>query len=200
MQPNDVQPEAERPPEYGAAVAQEPDQYATEPQLAQEPPMQQQGPSQLPAIEPVSWQAPEYIQQEKTPLWYVGFFAATIVLIAAAIWLGSWTFVILIPVMAVALLMYTHRPPQTMNYVLTEKGLYINDRLHPLGEFKKFGVVDEHALHSLVLVPVKRFRPGLTAYFPTEAGEELVDFLGAYLPMEQIQPDAFDRIIRKLRI
>ncbi len=161
---------------------------------------QQPMPSQLPTPDPIQWQAAEYIQQEQTPLWYVGFFAVTIVLMGIAILLGAWTFVVLVPVMAVALILYTHRPPRVVSYTLSAKGLHINDQLHPLGEFKSFGVMQERGMHSLVLVPIKRFRPSLAVYFPAEVGEEAVDFLGSYLPMADVQPDAFDKIIHKLRI
>lgn len=158
-------------------------------------------PSQLPPIEPVRWQALEYVQQMKQPLWYVGFAVAVIVLMVLAVWLmQAWTFAILILVMAAALMVYSHRPPRELTYVLSEKGLHINDQLHPMGEFKSFGVVQDGQTHSLTLIPVKRFRPGLSVYFPTEVGERVVDLLGAYLPMQDIKLDAFDKIVQKLRL
>jgi hypothetical protein len=41
---------------------------------------------------------------------------------------------------------------------------------------------------------------GLTAYFPEEVGEPLVDMLAARLPMQPHQPDAIDKLLTKLRI
>ena len=158
-------------------------------------------PSQLPEIDPVQWQAVEYVQYTKQPLWYVGFAVVVIALMVLAVWLmQAWTFAILILVMAAALMVYSHRPPRELTYVLSEKGLYINDQLHPMGEFKAFGVVQDSALHSLMLIPVKRFRPGLSVYFPTEVGERVVDILGAYLPMQDLKLDTFDKIVQKLRL
>lgn len=189
-------PPPEQPAEQPAPMAvQEPSQETEQtPQLPD-------GPSQLPPVEPVQWQAPEYAQHDKSPIWYVGFAVVVIVLMAAAILLmRSPTFAVLIPVMAAALMVYTHRPPRELTYVLSEKGLYINDQLHPLGEFKSFGVVHDGVQNSLVLIPVKRFRPSLTVYFPAEVGERVVDLLGAYLPMRDIELDAFDKIVRKLHI
>lgn len=158
-------------------------------------------PSELPPLEPVQWQAVEYVQYAKQPLWYVGFGAVVIVLMVLAVWLmQAWTFAVLILVMAVALLLYSHRPPRELSYVLSEKGLYINDQLHPMGEFKAFGVVQDSENHSLMLIPIKRFRPGLSVFFPTEVGERVVDLLGAYLPMQELKLDLFDKIVQKLRI
>jgi hypothetical protein len=179
-----------------------------EPQLAQpvapeqSPNLGSDAPTDLPAIQPVNWQAPEYVQHDKSPLWYIFFAVIVCVFVGAAIFLQAWTFVVLIPVMAVALMVYTHRPPHVINYALSEKGLYINDMLHPMGEFKAFSVAQSAnpQQNQLVLIPVKRFRPSLTVFFPSEVGEELVDIIGAYLPDQPYKLDAFDKIIQKLHI
>lgn len=155
----------------------------------------------LPEQEPVQWQAPEYLHHEKNPLWYVAFGVVVLALTAIAIFLiQSWTFAILIPVMAAALIAYAHRPPHIMDYVLSAKGLYVNDTLHPFAEFKSFGVIHDETEYSIVLIPVRRFRPSLTVYFPEDKGEAVVDLLGVRLPMQPLQPDAFDKIVRFLGI
>lgn len=150
---------------------------------------------------PIQWQAPEYIQERRSPLWFIGFWLVAISLMAAAIFVfNSISFAVLIPAMAGALMIYSHRPPHNLNYVLSTKGLYINEKLHPLGEFKSFGIMREESIPSLMLLPVQRFRPGLTVHFPVEQGEEIVDMLGRHLPMQDIKADAFDKIIQKLHI
>ena len=166
------------------------------------PPPTPDAPTQLPDIQPVNWQAQEYLQHDKTPGWYVAFAIVTCLFVTVAIFLQAWTFVVLVPVMAVALLVYTHRPPHVINYTISDKGLYINDTLHPMGEFKAFSVMQSPNpdQNQLILVPVKRFRPGLTILFPSEVGEQLVDTLGAFLPDRPYQADAFDKIIQKLHI
>lgn len=160
------------------------------------------GPTELPAIQPVNWQAQEYLQYDKSPLWYIILGVIVCVLIGIAIFSQVWTFVALAPVMAIALIVYVHRPPHVVNYSLSEKGLHINDMLHPMGEFKTFSVVQSAnpEQNQLVLIPVKRFRPSLTIFFPSSIGEQLVDTMGAYLPSQPYKPDAFDKIIRKLHI
>lgn len=151
--------------------------------------------------QPVRWQATEYIQREKNGLWFVAFIVTTLGLMAVAIFLiQSWTFAILIPVMATALLTYTHRPPRLINYTLSRKGLHVNDHLYSFAEFKAFGVIRDASEYSIMLVPIKRFRPGVSVYFPEEVGEALVDMLGARLPMRDLHLDIVDKIIRKLRI
>jgi hypothetical protein len=157
--------------------------------------------SETSEIEPVRWQAQEYIQHDKGQLWFAAFAAAFVALMAIAIFLiQSITFDILVPVMAVALFVYVNRPPRMIDYTLSRKGLHINDRLYPFNEFKGFGVVHDGKEFSVLLLPVKRFKPGVSVYFPEEAGEAIVDMLGARLPMQELHLDIVDRIIRKLRI
>ena len=153
------------------------------------------------AEQPVYWQATEYIQREKNSLWFILFIVITLGLMAIAIFLiQSWTFAVLIPVMATALLTYTHRPPRLLNYTLSRKGLHVNDHLYSFAEFKAFGVIRDGGEYSIMLLPIKRFRPGVSVYFPEEVGEALVDMLGARLPMRELHLDVVDKIIRKLRI
>jgi hypothetical protein len=151
--------------------------------------------------EPVRWQAQEYIQHDKNAVWFIVFAVATLGLMAIAIFLiQSITFDILVPVMAIALLVYINRPPRVLDYTLSRQGLHIDDRLYPFADFKGFGVIHDGKEFSIMLLPVKRFKPGVSVYFPEDAGEAIVDMLGVRLPMQKLELDIVDRIVRKLRI
>jgi len=150
---------------------------------------------------PVHWQAHEYVHHDKNAGWFVLFTIVVVILTATAIFLiQSITFAILVPVMAAALLVYIHRPPRIINYTLSRQGLHVNDQLYPFSEFKSFGVIHDGDAYFVMLIPVKRFKPAVSVYFPEESGEAIVDMLGARLPMEELHLDAVDEIIRKLRI
>lgn len=151
--------------------------------------------------QPVHWQATEYIERGKNTLWFVMFGVVVIVLMTIAIFLmNSITFAILVPVMAVALLVYIRRPPRVLNYTLSRQGLHVNDRLYSFSEFKGFGVIHDGEEYSVMLIPVKRFHQGVSVYFPEESGEAIVDMLGARLPMQELHLDLVDVVLRKLRI
>lgn len=152
--------------------------------------------------EPVYWSASEYIHQEKNVLWFVAF-----VLIAAGLitidilWLKSYTFSVLVVVMAVAIVIYSRRPPRVIDYTLSgDQGLYIGDDLHHFSEFKAFGLIQDKGQHSIMLIPIKRFSLGVSVYFPDDVGEKIIDILGARLPMKPLKLDAIDIVIRKLRL
>jgi hypothetical protein len=188
----------EMEPQSSTSFAEAADEPLPEPPVA---PQNGENPSDQPEAEPVRWQAHEYIHHEKGPGWFVGFTIVVIVLIAAAIFfIQSVTFAILIPVMAAALIVYSHRPPRVIDYTLSRQGLHINDRLYSFAEFKSFGVIHDGQEYSVMLVPTKRFRVGVSVYFPEEAGEAIVDLLGSRLPMQELHLDIIDRLIRKLRI
>lgn len=153
------------------------------------------------AQQPVKWQAAEYIQRDKSPLWFVVFGIVFLAFMAISIFLiKSMTFNVLVPVMALSLLVYAYRPPRMLEYTLSRQGLHINDHLYSFAEFKSFGVIKDGDEYSVMLVPTKRFKPGVSVYFPEEAGEAIVDLLGVRLPMQELHLDLVDRIIRKLRI
>ncbi|MDX2776373.1 hypothetical protein PV379_03330 [Streptomyces caniscabiei] len=158
-------------------------------------------PPQQPAQEPLHWQGTEYVHHEKDALWFVVFGIIVVAFMLLAIFLiKSPTFAVLIPVMAVALIVYARRPPRLIDYTLSPKGLYVNDQLYPFGDFKGFGVIHDGDEYSIMLIPTKRFRLGVSIYFPEDAGEAIVDMLGTRLPMREMKLDAFDRVIHKLRI
>lgn len=176
-------------------------QPAPEPQADVSPQMAVTQTTDLPESQPIQWQAPEYVQERRSPWWFIAFWVVTLVLMLLAVLvIRSWSFAILIPAMAAALMIYSHRPPRMLTYVLSGKGLYINEKLHPLGEFRSFGVIREEVVPSLMLIPVKRFRPALTVHFPAETGEAIVDLLGSRIPMQELNLDVFDKVIRKLHI
>ncbi len=149
----------------------------------------------------IRWQGTEYIHKEHTTSWYIVLTIVTVALMAVAfLFMRSRTFTLLLPVMAATLVIYTRRPPVVNNYTLSRKGLYIDDKLYAYSQFKSFSVVSHNEVHSVVLVPRKRFQIAQTIYFPEDIGEPLVDLLAARLPMKEGGPDAIDRLLARLHL
>lgn len=159
-------------------------------------------PEDTPDNPPITWSAEEYVHLDRSPLWFVLFALIVLGLVAVDVFLlQSWTFSALVIVMAIALVIYIRRPPRTLTYALSPKqGLYVGERLYVYDEFKAFGLIKDGIHHSIMLIPRKRFAPGVSVYFPEEAGERIVDILGQRLPMETLKLDVVDVIVRKLRL
>lgn len=150
----------------------------------------------------VHWSASEYISQEKDWIWYVFFGLIVAAFIAIDIFLlKEFTFSILVVVMAFAVVVFSKRPPRTVNYTLTgNQGLYIDEKLYHFNDFRAFGILKDHGQHTIMLIPTKRFSPSVSVYFPEEVGEKIVDILGNRLPMEQVKLDIIDIIVQKIRL
>jgi hypothetical protein len=121
-------------------------------------------------------------------------------LVAISVLLQWWTFTILVVLSAIALIIYSVRPPRTLHYSLTSKGLSEGNNLYSYDDFRSFGVLNDDGNYAIVLTPRKRFSPRVMVFFPKESGEKIVDAFGARLPMEEVQLDFLDKIVKKLRI
>lgn len=151
---------------------------------------------------PLTWTAAEFVHLSKGVWWFVAFWFIVVALIALDLFvLRSYTFTALVVVMAVATILYARRPPRELSYSLSiDKGLYVADKLYPYDEFKAFGVVRDGEHTSIFLLPIKRFSPGVSVYFPEQLGEQIVNILGTNLPMQDIRLDILDQLIRRLRL
>ncbi len=168
----------------------------------QEPQEQEKSVAKRPEVEQtmITWEAQEYIVRDKTIWWYVGLVAVGILLVALAVWLRWWTFLAVVVLSVVALVIYTIRPPRIIHYSLSNKGVTEDKILHEYSQFKSFGFLQEGGHFAIVLTPRKRFSPRVTVYFPEAQGEEIIDALGARLPMEEVNLDFLDKLIKFLRI
>jgi hypothetical protein len=148
----------------------------------------------------VNWEAEEYLQRDKKAGWYIGFTVVVLALVALSVFLQWWTFTVLVVLSAIALIIYSVRPPRKLHYSLSDKGLSEGNALYAFETFKSFGVLKDGNNYAIVLTPRKRFSPRVTVYFPKESGEKIVDAFGMRLPMEEVKLDFLDKIVRMLRI
>ncbi len=180
------------------------DMYTPEPEQPDEPltVVTEKPKRQKTDDEPIHWSANEYIHEEKNALWFIAFAIIMLALIITDILLiKSYTFSVLVVVMAVSIIVYSRRPPRVIDYALSgSQGLYVGDTLYHFSEFKAFGLIQDKGHYSIMLIPTKRFAPGVSVYFPAEVGEKIVDILGARLPMKPLKLDMVDIIVRKLRL
>ena len=189
--PQDAQPTTEQ------TEPQQNDQQTPSQQGAEQ---QQPAQEQQPQMEAISWEASESVHHEKDALWFVGVLVVTAVFAIISIFLiKSWSFSILIIVMAIAVLVFAKRPPRIMQYVLTGNGIDVNGHHHSFTEFRAFGVVQDGPFHYITLLPTKRFMPAMDVYFPDENAEGIVDILGSKIPMQTIKPDLLDVFTKTLR-
>ena len=151
-------------------------------------------------LQPVSWEAQEYIIRNHNTGWYIGLVIVTLALSALAIWLQGWTFLALIILSAITIVIYINRPPRVIKYHIDNKGIKEGNTFHKYEDFRAFGILKEGEHFSAILIPKKRFGIQVKIYFPEGSGEPIVDQLGNHLPMEEVKLDLLDKLVNLLRI
>ena len=150
--------------------------------------------------EVITWEAQEYVQHDRNAGWYVGLILVSAALIALAVFLQWWSFILLIVVATFALIVYTTRPPRVIKYKMDGKTLTEGEKKYNIADYKTFGILKDGEHYAIVLTPRKRFAPGVTVFFPEKQGEKIVDSFGARLPQAEVKRDMLDKIVAWLRI
>ncbi len=147
-----------------------------------------------------SWTASEYIAHHKDTSWFAGLGAATVV-ITAVIYLVTRDTVtaVVFPIVAVLFGVFAARKPDVLEYKVTNSGIDVAHKHFSFEEFKSFTVHDDGAVPSVLFLPTKRFAPGLTVYFSPDQADEIIDTIALYLPHEDREPDAVDRLMKRVR-
>lgn len=148
----------------------------------------------------VKWTASEFVAHDKTAAWYIGVFAAGLV-IGALLYLITRDAVTagVVIVAAIVLAVYGSHRPRELPYELSIHGIQVDAKFYPFEDYRSFSVISEGAFSSIMLMPLKRFATSLTVYYAPEDEERIVGLLGVVLPFEPRQPDAVDRLMKKIR-
>lgn len=154
----------------------------------------------LEQIPPVSWSASEYVAHEKSASWYLALFGAGTILVVFIYIVTKDILASIVILLACAVIgVYAARKPATKQYVVDEKGITIDSVPHPYSEFRSFSVIEEGAINSVWLKPLKRFSPVVAIYFSPEDENRIIDVLANFLPHEQRELDAVDRFSKRMR-
>jgi hypothetical protein len=148
----------------------------------------------------VTWSASEYVAHQKDAGWYVllmlgaAALAIAIYLITGDMFSGG-----VIVLVGIIFALGSSRQPRTLEYGIGRVGLKIGEKFYPYSDFKSFAVVEEDAIYSILLLPMKRFMPGVNLYYPPDQEDEIMGVLSSYLPHETRTDDMFDKLTRRLR-
>lgn len=148
----------------------------------------------------VEWSASEFVAHQKGAGWYLLLALATgavagLVLLVSGDWIATGVIIfagILFGIVAA-------RQPRVLQYRVDHDGLHVQDKLYHYGNFKSFAVIEEDAIHSVILMPMKRFMPAMSIYYAPEDEHKIVEALADYLPLQPAENDLIDRLLRKIR-
>ena len=152
-------------------------------------------------VDTIEWTASEYVQHEKDARWYGALIVAGVVITALTFFITRQDILATVTVFIafIAIIVYAGRKPDTKHYAVHEKGVKVGDKEYAYSEFRSFSVVEEGAIDSIWLKPLKRFAPAVVIYFSPEDEEKIIDTLSVYLPHEDRELDAIDKFSKKVR-
>lgn len=154
-----------------------------------------------PEMPSIQWTASEFIAHEKSPMWYLSLIAigAVLAIFSQLVVHDIITTVAIILVTILFVFVASHKP-RTLPYRIDDAGVTIGDKTYPYAQFKSFGIVQEGAFSNITLVPLKRFGPPLSIYYPPEEEEKIVQVLSAYMPTSQVKLDLIDRLLKSIHL
>jgi hypothetical protein len=148
----------------------------------------------------ISWTASEFVEHNKGFGWYLCLILAILVLSALIYALTHDKISTGAVVLAgIVLGVFAARKPRILQYRLDNGGLTIGNKSYGYDVFKSFSVIDEDALSSIYLLPLKRFMPSLSLYYAQKDEKKIIDILSERLPFEERHSDTVDRFMHRIR-
>ena len=148
----------------------------------------------------IEWSASEFVDHQKSVFWFmalglVSFIISAIVYLATKDVFGP----VIITILALIFGVGAARRPRILQYSLDDSGLTIGEKHYPYELFKAFSLMNEGPIESLVLVPTKRWNPGLSIYYAPEDADNIMNTLGSFVPYEERTPGYTDKFLHKIR-
>lgn len=148
----------------------------------------------------LNWKAPEFQKKEKSKTWFTIMWIIFALLVALAVWQGSYTSTVLFILMAVVVYLYSLKEPKTLNYSITPEGIKIADELHKYDDIESFWVFYEPPEVKYVSLK-KENTLGGRIHMPLgdQDPNEIREILDQFLPEEKQEESVADVLARNLR-
>ncbi len=153
-----------------------------------------------PDLQPISWTASEFIAHDKSFGWYAALAAGALALAALVYFISRDLISVSVVIIAALMLgVYGGHKPRQLEYRIDTDGLSIGKKHFGYDDFRSFSVLPEGAFSSIVFMPMKRFAVPTTIYYAPEDEDRIASMLSSYLPFEERDHDAIDRLMHRIR-
>lgn len=151
------------------------------------------------ASKPVTWSENEFVVNHKSIGWFLLLgLAAVIVATLVYIYNHDIVSVIVIGLAAVFLGVVANRQPRKLDYSVNDFGLQIGEKFYSYDTFRSYSISKEEAVSSLIFLPLRRFMPYLTVYYPAHDEKAILEVLNKHLPYDNQHRDAIDNLMRRI--
>ena len=151
----------------------------------------------------VRWSAPEFHYYKKSVVWYWLVMLIGLILIALALWQKNFLFALFIVMAAVLTIGWGRREPKTVDFRLSENGLYIGEnKFYPHESLVGFAIVPDHAdpeLSELLLQTKGRINAWLRVIIVTQRTPAAKKLLTEYLPEIEYRESISEHLGKILR-
>lgn len=148
----------------------------------------------------VSWTGSEFIANHKNSKWFLSFFGI-LALGVAIIFILTRDYISAVSVAVVGILfafLANHKPRQLL-YKIDNSGISIGSKFYPFEQFKSFSLAQDGAIGYVDLMPMKRFMPDISIYFPPKEMEQVVAILSDHLPHHEDGERQIDKLAKRFR-
>jgi hypothetical protein len=144
----------------------------------------------------IIWNAPERMWREKSTdfYWIVGIIAITIAVISTT--LGNTIFAILVLIGAFTMSIYSHKPPQTIEVRLTQKGIKIDKDFYEYAVLHSFWIEEQELHPRIILRSKKTFSPHIVALIDDIVDkDEVREFLLQFINEEKMSEPFLEKLL-----
>ncbi|OGF81975.1 hypothetical protein A2924_04630 [Candidatus Giovannonibacteria bacterium RIFCSPLOWO2_01_FULL_44_16] len=149
-----------------------------------------------------SWEAHEYFHHERTTDWYWWVGLVAVLLLGFAVWQRSFLFGILILLGWFTSILYAIRTPRFIRFVLTERGLIIENpeskesgKMYPWNQLESFWVFYKPPVHEELSIKSKKtFMPYIKVPLGDEDPEAVKEIVSKYIPLEEQEESLIDTL------
>lgn len=138
----------------------------------------------------VQWKAREYNERAHNADWFWTVGTIAVVLAIAALFFDNALLAVLIVVAAVALILQALKKPRSVTFTIDEKGVQVDTKRYRYQDLDSFAMTDSY----IIIKSKKMLMPYLTIPITDRDRDEAYALLAAYLPEEDYDEPAADRL------
>ena len=154
-------------------------------------------------MDQIRWSAPEYHYYRKDVSWYWLVLIVTVILVTLALWQKNFLFAVFIIVAALLILAWGRRPPQTIDFTLSEQGLNIGGKksygFQDLSGFVIIPNLADPELSDLILKTKSQLNAWVRIIIASQRSETIKNLLSKFLPEVEYEESLADHIAKILR-
>ena len=144
----------------------------------------------------ITWQAYEFINQKKGPLWFIITGLIAISLFALALLKGDFLLVVLVCLAYFTFIAYAIKSPRKVNFKLNSQGISVDEKLYPYKELKSHYLFKENGQTILSLSSKKKLAPYIKIPLNKKREEEIKKEITKHLPFKKQKPSLMDDVIK----